>query len=105
MNCKLYRYFRNWGQLQKCDIKLLLAQENQAIIDRVFQNAGTISAALGSQYSGMVAGSSLPRKCMAQCRAGLLFDKTEYCSGVHGFRCSGMYASAMLESDGGGPRH
>src|SRR5712692_9509024 len=80
MNCKLYRYFRNWGQLQKCDIKLLLAQENQAIIDRVFQNAGTISAALGSQYSGMVAGSSLARKCMAQCRAGLLFDKTEYCS-------------------------
>src|SRR6266849_1026483 len=35
----------------------------------------------------------------------LLFDKTEYCSRVHGFRCSGMYASAMLESAGGGPRH
>jgi len=57
-------------KLQKSDIKLLLTQENQAIIDRVFQNAGTISAALGSQYSGMVAGSSLARKCMAQCRAG-----------------------------------
>ncbi len=39
---------------------------------------------------------------MAQCHAGLLFDKTEYCSSVYGFRCSEMYASAMLESAGAG---
>ena len=39
--------------------------------------------------------------CEAQCRVGLLFDKPNIVPVCIGFRCSGMYVSAMLLSAGG----
>ncbi|HLQ51664.1 MAG TPA: hypothetical protein VK129_09215, partial [Terriglobales bacterium] len=63
---------------------------------RVIMTAGRI------QDAGILLCRSLPRKCMAQACAGLVFDKSNVVSAMVEFQCSQTHASEMLPSAGGG---